>query len=75
MNKRELIEEHKRLIRVLKKGDKKELKKEARIQERELKIYQMKKMDYCPAKCRRRTPHVKYGGYKLCKICGYQEKY
>ena len=36
LNKAALIEEHKELVRVLKKGDKKDIKKEAREQGEEL---------------------------------------
>lgn len=30
--------------------------------------------DYCP-RCRKRTPHIKHSNKKLCKHCGYIEKY
>jgi len=69
----ELIRERKRLVNVLKYGYKNQLKKEAKIQERELKGYEMKRYDYCP-KCYRRTEHIKHSGMKMCKTCGYQEK-
>jgi hypothetical protein len=32
-----------------------------------------KHMDYCPH-CKKRREHVKFGGIKLCKTCGRQEK-
>ena len=74
MDLNELIKEHKRLVHVLKHGKKSELKRELKIQEKELRGYEMKKLDYCPH-CRKRREHTKYAGYKLCKTCGYQEKY
>lgn len=43
MDKKDLIIEHKRLIKVLKKGSRRGLNKELRIQERELKKYLKKK--------------------------------
>lgn len=74
MEYRELITEHKRLVNVLKHGNKNQLKKEAKIQERELKGYEMKRMDYCPH-CHKRTEHIKHSNMKLCKKCSYMEKY
>jgi hypothetical protein len=43
MNKRKLILEHQRLVKVLKKGDKKELAKETKKQSKELKELKGKK--------------------------------
>ena len=67
---KEAIQEHKRIVPELRKAG---LKKEAKIQEKELKGYEIKRMDYCPA-CHGRKEHVKHGGYKLCKTCGYIEE-
>ena len=44
MEKGELVKEHSHLVKVLKKGDKKELKKEARKQGKELKGYKKHKI-------------------------------
>lgn len=38
-----------------------------------LKPIKHKHYGYCP-KCRKRQPHLKSPGYKMCKVCGYQEK-
>jgi len=37
------------------------------------KLYKPKKMDYCP-KCHKRTECIKHSGWKMCKVCGLQER-
>ena len=32
------------------------------------------KFDYCPH-CHKRREHIKHSGIKMCKTCGYQERY
>ena len=43
MSDKEFVEEHKKLIRVLKSGNRKDLKREAKEQEEELKEYLLRR--------------------------------
>lgn len=73
ISEEEMIAEHKRLVKILKEGKRKQLNREAIRQGRELKTY-IEKKDYCP-RCAKRTHHIKHSGIKMCKICSWQEHY